>query len=420
MRPQESAPVEKEMSQSADEQNICQARNMSPDPSEPGYGQRALLNILEDFASEKSSLEHGQRAMLNILDDFNSENDRKEGAQRAVLNILEDSVAEKTQLEAAQRSMLNILDDFALEKTQLEAIQRSMANILDDSSEEKARLEETQSAVLNILDDFEMEKSKVELINQHLEKEIEERRRVEAQIKGINTELMAANKELEAFSYSVSHDLRAPLRGIDGFTLSLLEDYADKLDETGRDYLQRVRAATQRMGTLIDDLLNLSRVTRSEMKLEKTDLGAIARSIASELRRAQPDRQVEFCIEENLTAFVDSHLIRITLENLLGNAWKFTSKRDACLIEFGRMRRDGYLTYYVKDNGAGFDPAYANRLFGAFQRLHDKREFPGTGVGLATVQRIVHRHGGRIWAESAVDKGATFYFTLAENAWKPE
>ncbi len=393
-------------------------RAQTPDFALSGFAaensQRALLNILEDFAAEKSSLEHGQRAMLNILDDFDTERARMEGAQRAVLNILEDSVAEKAQLEAAQRSMLNILDDFASEKTQLEAAQGAMVNILDDFSEEKGRLEETQRAVLNILDDFETEKSKVELANQQLEKEIEERKRVEAQIQGVNTELLAANKELEAFSYSVSHDLRAPLRGIDGFSLALLEDYADKLDQDGRDYLHRVRAGTQRMGILIDDLLNLSRVTRTEMRLEKTDLGAIARSVAVELQKTQPERRAEFRVAEGLDAFVDSHLIRITLENLLGNAWKFTSKRESACIEFGKTGCNGSPAYFVRDNGAGFDPAYADRLFGAFQRLHDKNDFPGTGVGLATVQRIIHRHGGRIWAESAVEKGATFYFTLPE------
>jgi signal transduction histidine kinase len=356
-------------------------------------GQRALLNILEDFAAERRSLERGQRAMLNILEDFDAEKARMEGAQRAVLNIVEDSVAERTQLEAAQRSMLNILDDF---------------------SEEKARLEEAQGAVLNILDDFETEKCKVELANQRLEKEIEERKRVETQIQGVNTELLAANKELEAFSYSVSHDLRAPLRGINGFSLALLEDYADKLDEDGRDYLHRVRAATQRMGQLIDDLLNLSRVTRTEMKLQRADLSAIGRSIAAELQKTQPERQAEFRIEESLQASVDPHLIKIALENLFGNAWKFTSKRESACIEFGKTRYEGSLAYFVRDNGAGFNPAYAQRLFGAFQRLHDKKDFPGTGVGLATVQRIIHRHGGRIWAESAVDRGATFYFTLLE------
>jgi len=181
-----------------------------------------------------------------------------------------------------------------------------------------------------------------------------------------------------------------------------------------------VRAATQRMGVLIDDLLNLSRVTRSEIRRERTDLAAIARSIASELQKTQPERQVDFRIEEDLAAFVDPHLLRITLENLLGNAWKFTSKRETACIEFGRAHQDGELAYYVKDNGAGFDPAYAHRLFGAFQRLHDKRDFPGTGVGLATVQRIIHRHGGRIWAKSAVDGGATFSFTLPDTTWGSE
>jgi signal transduction histidine kinase len=372
---------------------LARASDLALDRSSAENGQRAPRNILEDFAAGKTSLESGQRAMLNILDDFDAEKARMEGAQRAILNILEDSVAEKTQLEAAQRSMLNILDDF---------------------SEEKGRLEETQRAVLNILDDFETERNKVELVNKQLEKEIEERKRVETEIQGVNTELLAANEELEAFSYSVSHDLRAPLRGIDGFSLALLEDYADKLDEDGRDYLHRVRAATQRMGILIDDLLNLSRVSRTEMRLENADLGAIARSVAVELQKTQPERRAEFRIEEGLEAFVDSHLIRITLENLLGNAWKFTSKRESACIEFGGTHCDGRLTYYVRDDGAGFDPAYADRLFGAFQRLHDKNDFPGSGVGLATVQRIIHRHGGRIWAESAVERGATFYFTLPE------
>jgi len=393
---------------------FAHASDLVLDRSAAENGQRALLNILEDFAAEKSSLESGQRAMLNILDDFDAEEARMEGAQRAVLNILEDSVAEKAQLQAAQRSMLNILDDFASEKTQLEAAQGAMVNILDDFSEEKGRLEETQRAVLNILDDFETEKSKVELANQQLESEIEERKRAEEKTLRVNREVVAANKELEAFSYSVSHDLRAPLRGIDGFSLALLEDYADKLDEKGKDHLHRVRAATQRMGILIDDLLSLSQVTRTGMRLEKADLAAIAQSIAADLQKMQPERRVEFRIAECLEAFVDPHLIRIALENLLGNAWKFTSKRARAAIEFGKTPVNGASAYFVRDDGAGFDQTYAHRLFGAFQRLHDKSDFPGTGVGLATVQRIIHRHGGRIWAESAVDRGATFYFTLTE------
>lgn len=409
-----SALKQLETPPNAGQAGLAHSAEPAIDSSAAEGNQRALLNILEDFAAEKSGLGHGQRAILNILDDFDAERAHMEGAQRAVLNILEDSVAEKTHLEAAQRSMLNILDDFAFEKTQLEAAQGAMVNILNDFSEEKGRLEETQRAVLNILDDFEREKNKVEMVNQQLEKEIEERKRVETKIQGVNAELLSANKELEAFSYSVSHDLRAPLRGIDGFSLALLEDYADKLDEDGRDYLHRVRAGTQRMGVLIDDLLSLSRVTRSEMKLEKTDLGAIARSVAMELQKTQPERRAEFRIDQGLEAFVDSHLIRIALENLLSNAWKFTSKRLSTCIEFSTTHCDGRLTYFVRDDGAGFDPAHASRLFGAFQRLHDKNDFPGTGVGLATVQRIIHRHGGRIWAESAIERGATFYFTLLE------
>ena len=227
-----------------------------------------------------------------------------------------------------------------------------------------------------------------------------------------NAELIATNNELEAFSYSVSHDLRAPLRSIDGFSLALLEDYEEKLDAGGKDNLHRVRAATQRMGVLIDDLLNLSRVTRTEMKLQRVDLSAIGRSIAADLRNSQPERRSEFKVQEDLEAYADSHLMRIALENLIGNAWKFTSKRESACIEFGKTHCNGSLAYFVRDNGAGFDPARAERLFGAFQRLHDTNDFPGTGVGLATVQRIIHRHGGRIWAESAVERGATFYFTL--------
>ncbi len=220
--------------------------------------------------------------------------------------------------------------------------------------------------------------------------------------------LDAANRELEAFSYSVSHDLRAPLRSIDGFSQALIEDYADKLDGSARGYLQRVRAATQRMGSLIDDLLNLSRVSRATLKREQVDLSALAESVAAELRHHQPDRAVEFVAEPALIDDCDPNLMRAVLENLLGNAWKFTSKHASARIEFGR--KDG--AYFVSDDGAGFDDTYKNKLFGAFQRLHHGADFPGTGIGLATVQRIVRRHGGKVWADGAPEKGATFYFTL--------
>jgi PAS domain S-box-containing protein len=241
--------------------------------------------------------------------------------------------------------------------------------------------------------------------------DVTRRKEIERQLKSRSIELEAINQELEAFSYSVSHDLRAPLRAIDGFSHILLTDYADRLDDTGRDRLERVRRAAQHMGTLIDDLLKLSRVTRTELKHEQVDMSALAGEIAEELRKQAPDRKVQFSIAPALMAQGDKGLLRIVLDNLMGNAWKFTSGLAEARIGFERAPAGGQ-TYVVSDNGVGFDMAYADKLFGVFQRLHDASEFPGTGIGLATVQRIIHKHGGRIWAESEVGKGTQFYFTL--------
>ena len=235
---------------------------------------------------------------------------------------------------------------------------------------------------------------------------------LEAKVEARTRELQQTNKELEAFSYSVSHDLRAPLRGIDGFSQVLLEDYADKLDAEGKSHLQRVRAASQRMAQLIDDMLNLSRVTRSEIHHTTVDLSALVQTIAAELHKTQPERHVTFVIAEGVIANGDARLLRVVLGNLLGNAWKFTGKNTRATIEFGVIQQDGKPAYFVRDDGTGFDMAYADKLYAAFQRLHTVDEFEGTGVGLATVQRIIHRHGGRIRAEGAVGRGATFYFTL--------
>ena len=248
-------------------------------------------------------------------------------------------------------------------------------------------------------------------LNEELDQHVRER----------TLQLESANRELEAFSYSVSHDLRAPLRAINGFSLALSNKHAEAIGEQGTHYLNRILENTRHMGELIDDLLSLSRISRREMGVGDVNLSVLAQEIAGELRRLEPERQVMFEIEDHVQGRGDAGLIRIVLQNLMGNAWKFTSARAQAKIRFGIASSlesgdgksdEGETVYFVQDNGVGFDMAYSDKLFGAFQRLHTMAEFPGTGIGLATVQRIVHRHGGRIWAEAELDKGAAFYFTL--------
>ena len=256
------------------------------------------------------------------------------------------------------------------------------------------------------------------LAHAELEHRVEERTRqlgeANQSLKQRAAELEATVKELDAFAYSVSHDLRAPLRSIDGFSRILLEDYSDKLDAEGINNLQTVCAAAKRLDELIDDLLGLSRVTRTELRRSPVDLSALAATVAAEIAHVQPEREVRFVIAPDLKVAADANLMKIVMENLLRNAWKFTGHTPHPVIEVGAVQHEGQPACFVRDNGVGFDMAYAGKLFGAFQRLHDASEFPGTGIGLATVRRILLRHGGRAWARGEVGKGATLFFSIPE------
>ena len=329
----------------------------------------------------------GQRAREGTLRDF----------QRAMLNILEDSEAEKRRLETVQTAMLNILEDFAEEKFRFTQMQTAMLNILDDSDTEKMRLEQSQRAFLNILEDIDVEKSKVTAAYQNIET--------------VNVELQTAVSELDAFSYSVSHDLRAPLRAIDGFSRILLKQFGPALAEEPREYLRLVRDNAAQMGHLVDDLLAFSRLGRTPLNKRQVATGAIIEQVLCDARQQAEGRCVSVSVGETPPLWGDPGLLKQVFANLIQNAFKYTRTRAEAVIEIGSSEVGGERVHFVRDNGAGFDMQYADKLFGVFQRLHRVEEFEGTGVGLAIVQRIIQRHGGRVWAEAALDKGATFYFT---------
>ncbi len=298
---------------------------------------------------------------------------------------------------------LNLLEDFAEEGEQLRDTQLAVLNILEDATSDRLGAEAAAKASLNILEDLNDAQAQIRTLNVELEARVERR----------TAELMVANKNLEAFTYSVAHDLRSPLRALSGYGEALMEDYGDCLDETGHWFIERIQAAAERMSALIDDLLLLAQVSRAEISPGPIDLSAEVAAIAAELRAHEPGRRVRFAIADGVRVTADRVLIRTVLQNLVENAWKFTARREDATIEFGTTAgEDDQVSCFVRDNGAGFDPAFIGKLFQPFQRLHSAADFPGTGIGLASVQRIVERHGGRVWAEGAVDRGATFYFTL--------
>jgi len=342
---------------------------------------KSVLEYLEVKRTEESGNIKGEFVVLDVVKaPFWDENGKLIGTVGCARDVTREKEIEieRKKAEEELRKHREHLEEMVDERT---------AEIEKRISE----VEKLNRAMVNLMGDLRVSNEKLEMSTQQLDN---------------------ANKELEAFAYSVSHDLRAPLRGIDGFSQVLLEDYANKLDEDGKHYLERVRTGTQRMGRLIDDILQLSRDGRRKMKPESVDLSEMTRKISKEFEQSEPERKVKFIIKDGLIVNGDAHLLQIVFNNLLENALKFTSRQSEARIEFGMTEKEGKRVFYVRDNGAGFNMAYVEKIFVPFQRLHSEREFTGTGIGLANVQRIIRRHSGSIWAEGEEGKGATFYFTI--------
>ncbi|MBI9051403.1 MAG: GAF domain-containing protein [Anaerolineaceae bacterium] len=350
-----------------------------PSMEEITEDERALVRTIKHHSTIENELIE--------IDTFDGKHKIIRGYSTPILNA-------ENELEGAVIVNLDVTEQIAAEENAYKA-HVELEHLLQNA-------DQARQVLLSVIEDQKMAEEKIQQLNQELEQRVKDR----------TTQLEVANRELEAFAYSVSHDLRAPLRAMDGFSSALIEDYPDKLDEQGRHYLGRIQQASQRMGQLIEDLLHLSRVTRREMILENVNLSFIAQEIAKDLQLHHKERDIQFNIKDNITVKADSHLIRIALENLISNAVKFSGNEDKAVIDMNMIEQDNEIIYYIRDNGVGFNMQYTNKLFSPFQRLHSMEEFPGTGIGLVTVQRIINRHGGRIWPEAKLDEGATFFFTL--------
>ncbi|MBI6546792.1 MAG: GHKL domain-containing protein [Cyanobacteria bacterium NC_groundwater_1444_Ag_S-0.65um_54_12] len=352
--------------------------------------------------NEPIALADYTHAIENLLEDFGAERDRITDTKSALLNILEDSAAEKAQIEETQRAVLNILEDFMIEQARVSAVQRAMLNILDDFSAEKNSLQETQKAVLNILEDFETEKNKVEAINHTLTKRTEE--------------LAWSNAELEQFAYVASHDLQEPLRMVSSFVMLLQKRYQGQIDDKADKYIYYAVDGAKRMQELIEGLLEYSRAGRSEIALVPVDLNEVLRRALTNLRRSIEESQAQVAAQPLPTVSGSVQQLISVFQNLISNAIKFHKPNSRPHIWITSRHAGAEWIISVKDDGIGMELAYSNKIFGIFQRLHTRTEYPGTGIGLAICKKVIERHGGRIWVNSKIGEGANFQFTLHATA----